>query len=347
MLPICGKCHSAIKTRPSSGYLSCSGTCEKRFHFKCVDVPESLQEQLESVPGLNWKCSDCLKKCVSFDSDSLNVFLGRKFEEMVSNLKEVFSDLKTDLIKNAERQIKDTFIEPEPVTSFSSILKNKTKPAVIIEPKNPEQNFAQTKADIASSIDPANEKIQIAKVKSTKNGGMLVSCLSSDQNLRFKQLAQENLANSYVIRELNGISPRVRIVGFSQKYEEDEWVELADYMKSVNNSIFNVSSSCKIFKFWATKKKRSTYQALLQVDKKSYDRLMAAGGLFIGYDYCIVFDGLDANRCFNCNNFGHSSRVCKEKLSCPKCSSEHELSACVAENLKCINCIRMSIKEGK
>ncbi|KAJ3665588.1 hypothetical protein Zmor_001079 [Zophobas morio] len=109
MLPLCGKCHSAIKTRPSSGYLSCSGTCEKRFHFKCVDVPESLQEQLESVPGLNWKC--CLKKCVSFHSDSLNAFLGKKFEEMVSNLKEVFSDLKTDLIKNAERQIKDTFMD--------------------------------------------------------------------------------------------------------------------------------------------------------------------------------------------------------------------------------------------
>ncbi|XP_063909841.1 uncharacterized protein LOC135127328 [Zophobas morio] len=85
------------------------GTCEKRFHFKCVDVPESLQEQLESVPGLNWKC--CLKKCVSFHSDSLNAFLGKKFEEMVSNLKEVFSDLKTDLIKNAERQIKDTFMD--------------------------------------------------------------------------------------------------------------------------------------------------------------------------------------------------------------------------------------------
>ncbi|KAJ3651984.1 hypothetical protein Zmor_017986 [Zophobas morio] len=212
---------------------------------------------------------------------------------MVSNLKEVFSDLKTDLIKNAERQIKDTFMEPELVTSFSSILKKKTKPAVIIEPKNPEQNFAQTKTDTASTIDPANEKIQIAKMKSTENGGMLVGCLSSDQNLRFK---------------------------------------------SVGSTILN---------FWVTKKKRSTYQALLQVDKKSYGRLMAAGGLFTGYGYCMAFDGLDANRCFNCNNFGHTSRVCKKKISCTKSSCEHKLSACVAENLKCINCIRISIKEGK
>ena len=93
------------------------------------------------------------------------------------------------------------------VGHFSVILKSKTKPAIIVEPKNREQNFVQTKTDVTSRIDPVDAKIQIQRVKSIKNGGMLIGCSSSDQNSRFKQLAQEKLSESYVIREVKGVSP--------------------------------------------------------------------------------------------------------------------------------------------
>ena len=62
---------------------------------------------------------------------------------------------------------------------------------------------------------------------------------------------------------------------------------------------------------------------------------MASGALLVEYDYCTVFDGLEANRCFKCNSFGHSSCVCKEKFSCRRCSGEYGLSECKAEKLKC------------
>ncbi|KAJ3648411.1 hypothetical protein Zmor_018143 [Zophobas morio] len=349
MLPICGKCHAAIKSGRlvSLCYLTCSGTCGKQYHYKCADVPESLHEHLQSVPGLNWKCPECVKKCFCLDSDSLNEFLGAKFDELVGNLKDIFSNLKTELIESAERQIKDTLPECKPpVPSFSAILKNKTKPAIVIQPKNPEQDFNKTKSDIASNIDPLNANIQLEKVLSTKNGGILVGCSSVEQNSRFKLLAQEKLAETYVIREIKGVSPRVKLVGFSQAFEEAEWNDLADHMIKVNSSIFNPKSTCEILKFWPTKKKPKVYQALLQIDKTSYDRLMAAGGLFAGYDYCSAFEGLEANRCFNCNNFGHSSRVCKNKVTCPKCSCEHELRNCTSEHLKCINCVRLNEKNN-
>ncbi|KAJ3663265.1 hypothetical protein Zmor_007568 [Zophobas morio] len=347
MLPICGKCHGAIKTRPSTNNLTCSGTCGKQFHSKCVDIPDSLLPDIASVPGLHWKCAECEKKCFCLDSDSLNAFLAQKLDEMINNLKDTFTELKTDLVQSAERQIKDASHDPKPVTPFSVILKSKTKPAIIVEPKNREQNFVQTKTDVTSRIDPVDAKIQIQRVKSIKNGGMLIGCSSSDQNSRFKQLAQEKLSESYVIREVKGVSPRVKVVGFTELYQEDELNDLADRIMVVNNTIFNPESTCRILRFWPTKKKPSVYQALLQVDKISYDRLMAAGGLFADYDYCNAFEGLEVNRCFNCNNFGHSSRVCKEKISCPKCSCEHRIADCQSDSFKCINCTRLVSKENK
>ena len=74
---------------------------------------------------------------------------------------------------------------------------------------------------------------------------------------------------------------------------------------------------------------------------------MTASGIFVGYDYCVAFDGLEVIRCFNCNRFGHSSRLCKEKISCPKCSGEHNIATCTAENYKCVNCIRQGIKDNQ
>mgnify|MGYP005984398787 FL=1 len=86
---------------------------------------------------------------------------------------------------------------------------------------------------------------------------------------------------------------------------------------------------------------QTLFQALLQVDKQSYDRLMAAGGIFVGYIYCNGFDALEVNRCYKCNAFSHWARTCKRKMSCLKCSSVHEARDCEATGMKCVNCVRL------
>ena len=70
---------------------------------------------------------------------------------MVASLKETVSALKSELIITANQQTKVS-----PVPSFADILKNKTNPAVIIEPKDHNQTFEKTKKDIASNINPSD-----------------------------------------------------------------------------------------------------------------------------------------------------------------------------------------------
>lgn len=94
---------------------------------------------------------------------------------------------------------------------------------------------------------------------------------------------------------------------------------------------------------WPTKKKPSVFQAILQVDKETYNYLISCGSIFVGYDYCAVYDAINVDRCFNCNAFGHSSRVCKSTLACPRCSENHRVADCKSDVLKCSNC---SVKTG-
>ena len=146
MLPVCGKCLGSVKNRAGSPYLTCSGTCGKHFHFKCVNVSDDLHNQLSTIPaGLTWKCTECANKCVCLDPESLNDFLSKKFDEMVSSVKHVFSDLKTELVTSAENQIKNTLPDAKLVESFSDILKNKTTPVILIEPKNSDHDSVHQK----------------------------------------------------------------------------------------------------------------------------------------------------------------------------------------------------------
>ncbi|KAJ3666126.1 hypothetical protein Zmor_001581 [Zophobas morio] len=161
---------------------------------------------------------------------------------MVGSLKDVFSELKVDLIKAIETSVKEN--EFKPVTRFADAVKNKTKPVIIIEPKNV-QNSVKTKTDIESNIDPAIDDLQISKVITTKNGGMLVGCLSTEQTYRFKQIAETKLADSYNICEAKGLCPQVKIVGFQEMYQEDEFLELTDRIKKGNNSSFTPTPNVK------------------------------------------------------------------------------------------------------
>lgn len=342
MLFACGICHGHIQQ--SSLSLSCSGICDKHFHYQCVNLPEDLQKYFDLASGLSWKCPDCVRKCFCVDSESLNIFLQDKFNELVGSMKDVFNNLKIDLLKDVEkRKIAESTASISPV-KFSDIVKNKSKPAVIIEPKDANQDSQKTKSDIASTINPVDSDIHISKVKSVKHGGILVGCSSIEDNSRFKKIAQEKLADSYVIKEVKGIHPRVKIVGLTHRYSSEELQDLFEHVVKVNSDIFNPNSVCNVVKIWPTKKKPNIFQAIFQIDKPTYDRLMAAGGFFVGYDFCNVYDALEINRCYKCNGFGHSSRVCTVKVCCPRCSEEHEVKDCSAANLKCINCVKAAKK---
>lgn len=64
-----------------------------------------MHDYFTVVPGLSWKCTDCLKNCFCVDSSSLNTILQQKFDCMVQDLKTSFTDLKTDLLKQAKQKL--------------------------------------------------------------------------------------------------------------------------------------------------------------------------------------------------------------------------------------------------
>lgn len=336
-MTICGFCDNIITARKPS--ISCC-VCKKQHHVACISASSELINLLKEIKGLSWKCDECLENCILIQSGEINNFLNEKVDKSLSALDDKLTSFKSEISnlvsKNTSLSTDAKNVSSQP--SYSDVLKNKTQPAVIILPKNPDQSISKTKCDLMSQINPANSELQLSRVKNVKNGGMVIGCQSREENEKLRKMVQDKMSDSYVVRELNGISPRIRVAGITEKHPVDS---LVNYILKCNSDIFLNNAECKLLKFYPTKKNKDIYQAILQVDKNTYDKVIKAGYIFIGYDSCHVFDAIQIYRCFKCNEFHHSAKKCDKPISCPRCSLNHEVKDCKEQSLRCSNCVKL------
>ncbi|CAH1994989.1 unnamed protein product, partial [Acanthoscelides obtectus] len=320
--------------------ISCDA-CKKSFLSLCISNTDILGV-ISTVPGLFWRCKNCIPNCIVINQDDVKNLLSGKIDETMASFKNQVTKLSADI----SRSMKSSHAVPsvnKPVVSYAEVVRNKTQPALIIQPKNGNHQSKQTKADLIQHVNPCTAEVQLAKVKDVRDGGILIGCKSKEENQKLKAIVQEKLSDSYVIREITGINPRFRLVGMSDKYSDDK---LRHLLLKGNTDTFEDDFECKIVKHFPTKKDPSVYQAIVQVDRSSYEKIVKAGYLFVGYDSCAVYDAIDVYRCFKCNEFRHSSSKCKSAVVCPLCSENHEVKHCKSQTRKCSNCMKLKQKDG-
>lgn len=332
----CVFCDNSVNIRKK---VTCS-VCSRNAHGTCISESTDVVNLIGATKGLGWSCGKCLENSITLDKSHLNDFIAAKIEDALKTLTHAFDNLKTGLVKSINEKL-TADLPPTASTgapSYSDIVNNRAQPAVIIKPKDPSQSNSQTKSDMLENINPADSNFQLVKVKHVRNGGVLVSCKDKEDTERLKKIAQEKLADSYEIKETFGIRPRIRVSGFGQNFSEDVLLQV---IRKCNTSLVVKDSECSVIKIAPTKRDSRVFQAILQLDKCTYNRVIRVGNLFIGYDSCPVYDAVKVLRCFNCNEFHHSSKNCSKSCSCPRCGGSHLVKDCKAAKLSCSNCLKL------
>lgn len=263
----------------------------------------------------------------------------KELKDTVSQLNNVVIKQNTELteIKKLLRSSRGVVVPDgaSQTPTFASVAKNTS--VVLIKPKAGGQKNSQTKSDLLKHANPASENLCLSRVDRVRDGGILVGCNSDSETSRLKTLVTSKLANGYSIKELSTPKPRIRIAGMSEDFEHEI---LSNYLRRQNPDIFSDDSICDILKVFRIKSNAGVFQAVVQVDCSTFDKVIRAGRLFVGYDRCSAYEANDIRRCFRCSGFGHSSKSCKAKTACPRCSLEHDVKNCPADSdLKCINCL--------
>lgn len=336
-MTLCNICTTVITSRKPS--LKCSGLCNNEYHVSCIyNGTVDLLGILNKINGLSWKCTECTERCSLINEHNLSEIIENKVANALSQISAQFELFKNEFFQKFPPTNSAAVDQP---MKYSDVVRNKTEPAIIVKPKNPEQQNSQTRTDIMQQINPVDVNIQLSKIKNVKNGGLLISCKTKDENEKFKKLAAEKLPNTYEITEVHGLNPRIRIVGMKEELEEEE---LLNVIHAMNSNLIDSHSDCKLIKYYPTRKNNNVFQAIIQLNKTSYDRVMKAGNLFVGYESCTVYDAIDVYRCYNCNEFYHSSKYCKKSCTCPRCGEGHAVSNCKSNSLKCVNCVALKNK---
>lgn len=179
-------------------------------------------------------------------------------------------------------------------------------------------------------------------MQTARKGGLVISCNSAQETSRFKEIVNNKLGHKYDLKQLTSLNPRLRVIGYTEKLEKDE---LRDYLKHGNKNLFSENSVCDVIYTKHLYKNKNVYMTVIQVDIESYYKITEAGKMFVGFDFCRVYDGLDVRRCYHCCGFHHFAKQCtKDSPVCPRCSQPHNLKECTATEFKCVHCYNLRSK---
>lgn len=319
--------------------LACN-VCANEVHSTCLSKTVDILAAVNTIPGVTWKCENCRLNSLTVNETNLHKLIDAKMSDSFGMLRKEIASLQQELKIESNIPAVHTTTNPP---SYSSVLKKRTEPVVVIKPKNPNQSADETREHLLKYINPIEADIRLERVREVNDGGLLLGGKSDEDNQKLLSLANEKLSEDYTVKEIEGIHPRIRVVGMSANFSKDE---VANYLRKCNSLIFSNTAQLEVLKVFPLKNNASKYQAVIQLNRMAYIKSVKVGHLLVGLDACKVYDAVEAYRCFKCNEYHHSAKNCKKEASCPVCSDSHDLKQCKASVKKCSNCIKFNTKSN-
>lgn len=301
---------------------------------------KKLLEAIEKRYELRMKKLDEVQK--SYESNIKDI---GKLCENVNDVKSKNNKLCSELREENEKmcnEIKKTIIDTNVNQNkplYSELVKtglpkiNKQMP-LIVKPKE-KQGVDKTKQELNKKVDPVN--LKITNVENRSNGTIIIRSENNEERDKIKSAIEVEMGENYEIKVATPFNLDVIVTDISYKYTEDE---IMTKLRRQNPLIGE--KDIKIISTFETKRNnRTIHNVKLNIDNETYENIMRAQRVNIGWERCRVFDGTSVKQCYKCRGYNHIATECKNQEICIKCHGNHKPNECNNEQMiKCINCIR-------
>lgn len=315
----------------------------RRLKFFCntclkqLTAEESREEKLweavrESVENMKRDIIDEVMQKL----ENVEIKMSQVQESLASFVKmpEMVDGLKREL-ERSRMQVRDETVNKG--VTYAEKVKAKCE-TLIIQPKpGTSQQAVVTKNEVKASIDPAVLEIGVTKMKELRDGGVIVSCETSEERDRLKNAMESKLSEKYTTQVIEKRKPRIFIRGIEEEMTEEE---LKTCLVKQNECLGDGEVEIR-----SVKKMKRNYTAVIETNSSNFNAAMREGKLRVGWRICPVSEYIYVMRCYRCCGYNHKADKCTNEECCRKCAGRgHKAAECESQETKCVNCYMVNEK---
>lgn len=189
---------------------------------------------------------------------------------------------------------------------------------------------------VRDKVHPSDMGVGIKVIIQTKTGGVFLECPDDDLDIKAVQSKiQTELGDSYNVTEKHLQRNRIKILGVD-KMEENNTDEVI--IKGIINQNKLDANRSEIKLVFRTKIRNGRFNIIIEVNEYVFSALINRDRVYLGWSSCKFLQDFGIVRCYNCSQFGHVSKYCRNETACPICSGNHSMSECEKIMKKCVNC---------
>lgn len=270
-------------------------------------------------------------------------------------LKNIHKDKSiSDQIRELKTSVQSAQKESPQIVSYAnmvrkgndSIVRPANSSSITIYPVDKDKSSEETKKLVQNLVRPDELKLQIRAVRKIRNGGVIISTDRKDDLDKIKK-SDKLISSGLKIEDTLKKRPKIIIIGVPSEMPERELLEclfeqnVADIQPPITREQF--LSSLKL-SHKSGKKDTATCNYILEVSAELRRVLIKQQRVYINWTSCPVRDFTLVTRCYNCQQYGHSAKFCRDSdPTCGHCGSGgHSIKECPAraEPAKCATCMR-------
>jgi hypothetical protein len=311
-------------------FIECD-SCAGKFHINCAAISKTACGTVKANSSIKWFCAKCEELWTNNQSclSKIEMIWGHltKHDEKFNVYIKQMSDLneKLDKMHVNETSRKETYAE--------KVKLQKNDPIIIVRPRDVEQRCVKTRNEIKAKIDPAS--LPVNGLRNAAKGSVIIEVKDKESTEIVKKKTEETLGVDYTVEIVKAKNPRIKIMGVYDKTTKED---LLTSIRSQNDCI-SEDATVEIIKIDKSRKFKDNYNIIVEIDPKTYGKIMEVNKLNIGWNRCRVLDHIYVIRCFKCEQYGHFAKDCKNAETCGICAESHHTKECKSEVFKCTNCV--------
>ena len=211
---------------------------------------------------------------------------------------------------------------------------------VFLKPKSPTK-IEELKTKFTASCNPAQEKIKIKSLRSTKGGLLVVEC--HHESDRKKIEASAKLADKFQVEKPKKRKPMLIL------YEVDSTLREDDLKKAImeQNLDGKIKGEDLELRFRTGPRNKPTTNWVIEVSPELRQNILNQGRVYVGYTGLKAKDFLQVARCAKCKDLGHVQKHCPGEERCGHCGGKDHGKESCPDKQKPARCIPCSNKGKK